>query len=265
MDVEDLGQHPLHVWASGGGLPAVGREDAHQAGEPHGCKRHGTVMLSSIKDTVKIPVSKDTMKVPMNNTTLDCGYKGCLFRKGDNVPGTMEEDHLWLIETHFELEHPAPPLVILEGSVDKVSWETFFWWYVHYRDEILCERGKVYADKLFSSLDTNLGDVGDLIWDKLGERYFKMTEFELIVEADKIAVAETMQHPGQDQLVRKQEKRIIKDRKGIAANKLTVEQQQGTKGIDTVEYQQQQDNQNSGRLQCCRAVGHRGQAGAACC
>ena len=68
-------------------------------------------MLSSIKDTVKISVSKDTMKVPVNITTLECGYKGCLFSTGDHVHGTMEDDHQWLIETHFEYERSSSDVV----------------------------------------------------------------------------------------------------------------------------------------------------------
>ena len=57
MEVEELGlPHPRQVWAGGGGLPEGGQDYAPQAGEAHGCKRRGTVKLTSTKDTVKIPV-----------------------------------------------------------------------------------------------------------------------------------------------------------------------------------------------------------------
>ena len=85
------------------------------------------------------------MKNPVNNMpvktkTLECGHnRGCLFRTGYHVPGSLEMDHTWLLESHFELEHPAPPLVIVEGAVDRVSRETFFEWYLHYRDKILAQ------------------------------------------------------------------------------------------------------------------------------
>ena len=51
MEIEELGRQPRHVWAGGGGLPDGGQDYAPQAGEAHGCKRRGTVMLMSTKDT----------------------------------------------------------------------------------------------------------------------------------------------------------------------------------------------------------------------
>ena len=42
-------------------------------------------------------------------------------------------------DSHFELEHAAPPLVMVEGAVDTVSWEAFVRWYIHYRDKIICK------------------------------------------------------------------------------------------------------------------------------
>ena len=84
--------------------------------------------------------------------TLECGYRSCLFRTGDHIPGNLEDDHRWLIETHFELEHSAPPLVMVEGAVDKVSWEAFAGWYVHYRDEILSDEMQDHEDRLFAFL-----------------------------------------------------------------------------------------------------------------
>ena len=41
-------------------------------------------------------------------------------------------------------------------------------------------------ERLFTFLDTNLGDVGKLIHCKLGERYFGLTELDLLLEVMKI-------------------------------------------------------------------------------
>ena len=120
-EVEELGlPHPRHVWAGGGGLPAVGQDDAHQAREDHGCKRRGT------KDTVILPVKK---------YTLHCGHqsqgsdKSCTFRTGDHIASNLVDDHRWLMVIHLEMEHDAPQLVMVEGSVDKVSRGAFSSWY----------------------------------------------------------------------------------------------------------------------------------------
>ena len=51
--------------------------------------------------------TKDTVKFPVKITTLECGYEGCLFQTRDHVPGTLEEVHKCLLETHVELEHLA--------------------------------------------------------------------------------------------------------------------------------------------------------------
>ena len=53
-------------------------------------------------------------------------------------------------------------------------------------------------DRLLTVLDTNLCDVGKLLRDKMGLRYYGLTELELLVEVFKITTAETMQHPKQD-------------------------------------------------------------------
>jgi hypothetical protein len=174
-------------------------------------------MLTSTKDTVNIPVKM---------YTLECGYRDCPFQTGDHVPSTLERDHKWLLETHFELEHYAPPLVMVEGAVDRVSWESFFEWYLHYRDKIFVE---AVEDRLITILATNLGDVGKLIRDKQGHRYFGLTELQLLMEVDKIANAGTVQLPEQDQLVRdmsrdtvavRKQEEIIEDQQGIVANKI---------------------------------------------
>ena len=82
-------------------------------------------MLSSTMD-------KDTVIKPLK-MYWSVGTRGCLFRTGDHIPGNLEDDHRWLIETHFEREHDAPSLAMVEGAMDKVRWEAFIWWYVHYR------------------------------------------------------------------------------------------------------------------------------------
>ena len=93
MEVEELGlPHPRHVWAGGGGLSEGGQDYAPQAGEAHGCKRRGTVMLTSTKDTVIIPVSKDTMECTFESCTYDatdhCPSSGLY----QNVPHYCEDD-----------------------------------------------------------------------------------------------------------------------------------------------------------------------------
>ena len=118
MEVIELGCHPRHIWAGGGGLPDGGQPHAPHAGEAHGCKRRGTVLLTSTKDTVIFPVKK---------YTLHCGHqsqgsdKSCPFMTGDHIASNLVDDHRWLMVIHFEMEHDAPPLVMMEGSVEKVS------------------------------------------------------------------------------------------------------------------------------------------------
>ena len=57
----ELGHHPRHDSAVGGVLPDEGRDHALQAGEAHGCKRRGTVLLTSTMDTVNVPVQTKTL------------------------------------------------------------------------------------------------------------------------------------------------------------------------------------------------------------
>ena len=150
----------------------MGHDDAHQAGEAHGCKRRGTVMLMSTKDTVILPVKM---------YTLECGYRGCGFQTGDHVPSALEEDHKWLLETHFELEHTVPPLEMVEGAVDRVSWNTFVEWWRH-QSAVLRDPGE---DRKMA-LKICLGAVGTALCDKLGDRYFKLSELDLLLEVMKI-------------------------------------------------------------------------------
>ena len=90
---------------------------AHQAREDHGCKRH---------DAIK---HKDIVIHPVKKYTLYCGHQSCPFRTGDHIAGNLVDDHRWLMVIHFEMENDAPPLVMVEGSVDKVSWGAFLSWY----------------------------------------------------------------------------------------------------------------------------------------
>ena len=125
MEVEELGlPHPRHVWAGGGGLPAVGQDDAHQAREDHGCKRHGTVMLTSTKDTVNIPVKMYTM---------ECTFESCTYDATEHWSGTKEE-LLYILEEHVRTEHPMATTELVEGHVTRKAWETFRDWWADYRD-----------------------------------------------------------------------------------------------------------------------------------
>ena len=54
--------------------------------------------------------------MPVNSFTLMCGYEECPFSTGDHVQGSDEEDHQLMMENHFELEHPPPSLVLVEGG-----------------------------------------------------------------------------------------------------------------------------------------------------
>ena len=174
MEVEELGlPHPRHVWAGGGGLSVVGQDDTHQAREDHGCKCHGTVKLSSIKD-------KDTVVSPVKVYTRECGYRGCAFQTGDHMP-SAKEYHKWLLENHFRNDNTVPPLEILEGAVDRDSWNTFVEWWRHYT-AIMMYPGE---DHRRSVLQMRLGAVGTALSDKLGAEYFKLSELDLLLEVMK--------------------------------------------------------------------------------
>jgi hypothetical protein len=162
--------------------------------EDHGCKRHGTVMLSSTK-------TKDTVMSPVKMYTLECGYRSFLFRTGDQMHGNIEGDNKSLTAAHFELEHSAPPLVLVGKAMVMMSWEAFAEWYVHYRDKIIYDMMQDNEDRLFAFLETNLGDVGKLIRDKLGEDYFELRELDLLLEIFKITRAQPEQPPKQEQQV----------------------------------------------------------------
>ena len=158
MQEVELGHHHRHVRAGGDGLPAAGQRVVRQAGKAHGRQRRGkrrrhprqepawvgglaaggpglvvrqaggALALSADADkilryeriiTVTPSSNRDIVNMPVNNTTLECGYEGCLFKTGDYVPGPM--GHQWLIETHFEVEHKAPPLPVMEWGLSLQS------------------------------------------------------------------------------------------------------------------------------------------------
>ena len=84
MKVEEFGPHPCHAWAGEGG----GCHDHDpQAGENNGFKSFSIVIPNG---------NIYTFTVTVNITTLECGYKGCLFNTSDYVPDTMEDTHWWL-------------------------------------------------------------------------------------------------------------------------------------------------------------------------
>ena len=56
-------------------------------------------------------MNKDTVTMTVPIQTLGCEYNR--FQMGDHMPGTLELDHNWLLDTHVELEH------LVDGAVDK--------------------------------------------------------------------------------------------------------------------------------------------------
>ena len=225
MEVEELGlPHPRHVWAGGGGLPVVGQDDAHQAREDHGCKRHGTVKLSSIKD-------KDTVVSPVKVYTRECGYRGCAFQTGDHMP-SAKEYHKWLLENHFGKEHTVPPLEMLEGAVDRDSWNTFVEWWRHYT-AIMMYPGE---DHRRSVLQMRLGAVGTALCDKLGAEYFKLSELELLLEVMKITRDAHEELPKQEQLIEVDEVPFKEKEKKIGAeNRFKAEERTFNKQEVTID------------------------------
>jgi hypothetical protein len=156
-EVEELGpHHPRHVWAGGGGQLAVGRDDAHQAREDHGSKCHDKVMLASTK-------TKDTVIHPVMVYTLECGYRGCVFRTGDHMPSNQGY-HKWLLENHFGHKHTVPPLEMVEGAVDRDSWNTFMEWWRHY----IAFMEYPEENNKRSALQIRLGGVAPTLYAKLG-------------------------------------------------------------------------------------------------
>jgi hypothetical protein len=181
MEVEELGlPHPRHVWEGGGGLPAVGQDDAHQAREDHGCKRRGTVMLTSTKDTVNIPVKMYTM---------ECTFESCTYDATEHWSGTKEE-LLYILEEHVRTEHPMPTTELVEGHVTRKAWETFRDWWADYRD-MSAYHEQVYGSEkdVRNFLSTFIGEAGGMVLQELGmDKFMVLTGAQMLKETERIAV-----------------------------------------------------------------------------
>ena len=188
--------------------------------------------LSSIKD-------KDTVVSPVKVYTRECGYRGCAFQTGDHMP-SAKEYHKWLLENHFGNEHTVPPLEMLEGAVDRDSWNTFVEWWRHYT-AIMMYPGE---DHRRSVLQMRLGAVGTALCDKLGDVYFKLSELDLLLEVMEITRNAPEQPPKQEQLVgdmiavdevpfKEQEKTIGAENR-FKADEVTVDKQEVTIGNGNV-------------------------------
>ena len=100
--------------------------------------------------------------MPVRTSTLTCGYEECPFSTRDHEQGSMVDDHQWLLENHFELEHPPPSLGIVEGGMVRITWQKFAGW-IHFFDLwIVDKKGQKYEEKMFNLLDKSLGKIGDL-------------------------------------------------------------------------------------------------------
>ena len=159
----------------------MGQDDAHQAREDHGSKRHGKVMLASTK-------TKDTVIHPVMVYTLECGYRGCVFQTGYHMP-SAQKYHRYLLETHFGQEHTVPPLEMVEGAVDRDSWNTFVEWWRHYTAFMMYPG----ENNKRSALQIRLGAVAPSLYAKLGDVYYELSELDLLLEVMKITRAQPEQ------------------------------------------------------------------------
>jgi hypothetical protein len=182
------------------------------------------VKLSSIKD-------KDTVVSPVKVYTRECGYRGCAFQTGDHMP-SAKEYHKWLLENHFGKEHTVPPLEMLEGAVDRDSWNTFVEWWRHYT-AIMMYPGE---DHRRSVLQMRLGAVGTALCDKLGAEYFKLSELELLLEVMKITRDAHEELPKQEQLIEVDEVPFKEKEKKIGAeNRFKAEERTFNKQEVTID------------------------------
>ena len=104
------------------------------------------------------------MNIPVNIFSLRCEYEECPFSTGDHVHSSTEEDHKWVLENHFVLEHPPPSLVLVEGGMASINWPKFGFWFFFFDRVIVDKKAQNYEEKVFSFLDKNFGKLGDLIW-----------------------------------------------------------------------------------------------------
>ena len=173
MRVEELGRRPRLVRA-GGGLPAVGRDDAHQAGEAHGHKRHGT------RDTVRFPVKVKPMR---------CTFDLCTYNATAHWTGTQEE-LLFVLEEHVSTDHPLHTAELVNGYVTRGAWTTFRDWWSDYAD-MLTYREQVYGYKkdIRDYLSTFVGEAGGLVLQELGlDKFMALTGPQMLKETERIAV-----------------------------------------------------------------------------
>ena len=173
MRVEELGRRPRLVPA-GGGLPAVGRDDAHQAGEAHGHKRHGT------RDTVRFPVKVKPMR---------CTFDLCTYNATAHWTGTQEE-LLFVLEEHVSTDHPLHTAELVNGYVTRGAWNTFRDWWSDYAD-MLTYREQVYGSKkdIRDYLSTFVGEAGGLVLQELGlDKFMALTGPQMLKETERIAV-----------------------------------------------------------------------------
>ena len=128
-------------------------------------------MLTSKKDTVKLPVKIDK---------VECTFPSCPYT-ADTWSGSAGERE-FLLTFHAEKEHPAPMVVLVEEYVDKMSWDTFKTWWSSYRE--------IFAptDDLSGPLLMFLGEAAYKISYELcgGDRFKQWTETGLLEEAESL-------------------------------------------------------------------------------
>ena len=127
--------------------------------------------------------NRDTVNMAVNSFKLTCGYEKCPFSTGDHMKGSVEEEHQWLRENHFEVENPPPSLVIVEGAMARMTWQKFADWFFFFDMWIVDNKGQNYEEKILTFLDKSLGKLGDLIWEKMGDKYSELSGGDLLEEA----------------------------------------------------------------------------------
>ena len=166
MKEEELGRHPSRVLA-GGGLPAVGRDDAHQAGKVPGRKSQGT------RDTVKFPVK------------MRCKFDLCTYDAADHWSGSKEE-LLFVLEDHVFADHPLHNAELVDGYVTRRDWNAFKNWWDNYED-MLTYKEQVYDTKkdIRDYLSTFVGGAGGLVLQELGlDKFMALTGPQMMKETD---------------------------------------------------------------------------------
>ena len=82
----------------------MGRDDAHQAGEAHGHKRHGT------RDTVRFPVKVKPMR---------CTFDLCTYNATAHWTTGTQEELLFVLEEHVSTDHPLHTAELVNGYVTR--------------------------------------------------------------------------------------------------------------------------------------------------